>query len=80
MKSGARVPAQITQRVRTDGSIASDFLVDGVNNVDAYVRGRMILGSAINLQAGYVFKKRLRQRCFVALAIKGVHILQGFVF
>jgi len=58
MKSGARVPAQITQRVRTDGSIASDFLVDGVNNVDAYVRGRMMLGSAINLQAGYVFKKR----------------------
>lgn len=57
MKSGATVPNTITQRVRTDGSIAQDFLVDGVNNTDAYVRGRMMLGSAINLQAGYVFKK-----------------------
>jgi hypothetical protein len=59
MKSGAKVPNTITQRVRTDGTIAQDFLVDGVNNTDAYVRGRMMLGSAVNLQAGYVFKKRI---------------------
>ena len=59
MKSGAKVPANITQRVRTDGSVSQEFLVNGVNDVDAYVRGRMMLGSALNLQAGYVFKKHI---------------------
>ena len=43
---------QITQRVRNDGSVATTF----AGGVDAYVRGRMILGSAWNAQAGYVFK------------------------
>lgn len=42
----------ISQRVRNDGSIATTF----AGGVDAYVRGRMILGSAWNAQAGYVFK------------------------
>jgi hypothetical protein len=41
----------IQQRVRNDGSIATTF----EGGVDAYVRGRMMLGSALNVQAGYVF-------------------------
>jgi len=43
---------EITQRVRNDGTVATTF----TGGVDAYVRGRMILGSAWNAQAGYVFK------------------------
>jgi len=47
----ARVPYdEITQRVRNDGSISTTF--DG--GVDQYVRGRMMIGSAWNIQAGYV--------------------------
>ena len=48
----AKVPAdQITQRVRNDGSLATTF----EGGVEAYVKGRMMLGSAVNVQAGYVF-------------------------
>lgn len=56
MASEATVPTSITQRVRNDGSVASTFLVDNVENVDAYVKGRMMLGQAFNIQAGYMFK------------------------
>jgi hypothetical protein len=48
----ASVPVdQITQRVRNDGSLATTF----EGGVEAYVKGRMMLGSALNVQAGYVF-------------------------
>ncbi|EAZ95239.1 Phosphate-selective porin O and P [Flavobacteria bacterium BAL38] len=56
VKSQASVPNDITQRVRVDGTISSTFDVNGVQNVDAYVRGRMMLGEAYNIQAGYLFK------------------------
>ena len=56
IKSDANVPGNITQRVRNDGSVSSTFNVDGTMNVDGYVRGRMMLGEAYNLQGGYVFK------------------------
>lgn len=53
VNSNCNVPVdEIAQRVRNDGSIATTF----AGGVDAYVRGRMILGSAWNAQAGYVFK------------------------
>ncbi len=42
---------QIKQRVRNDGTVSTTF----EGGVDAYVRGRMMLGSAINVQAGYIF-------------------------
>jgi hypothetical protein len=58
-KSEASVPEDITQRVRNDGSVATTFLVDGVQDVDAYVRGRMMLGEAYNIQMGYLFKNGL---------------------
>jgi hypothetical protein len=51
----ATVPESIAYRVREDGSVANTFLVDGLQNVDAYVKGRMMLGSGYNLQSGYIF-------------------------
>ena len=56
IKSTAIVPDDITQRVRNDGSISESFLVDGLQNVDGYVKGRMMLGQAYNIQMGYLFK------------------------
>ena len=54
----ATVPADITQRQRNDGSLASSFLVDGVEDVVNYVKGRMMLGRGYNIQMGYLFKNR----------------------
>jgi hypothetical protein len=56
VKSSASIPTDITQRLRVDGSIATTFDVNGVEDVDAYVRGRMMLGEAYNFQMGYLFK------------------------
>ena len=56
VKSQASVPGDITQRVRIDGSVTSNFDVNGVQNIQDYVRGRMLLGSAFNFQMGYVLK------------------------
>jgi len=56
IKSEATVPEDITQRVRNNGSISTSFLVDGVQDIDSYVRGRMMLGEAYNFQMGYLFK------------------------
>ncbi len=56
IKSEATVPEDITQRVRNNGSISTSFLVDGVEDIDSYVRGRMMLGEAYNIQMGYLFK------------------------
>jgi len=56
IKSEATVPEDITQRIRNNGSISTSFLVDGIQDVDSYVRGRMMLGEAYNIQMGYLFK------------------------
>ena len=63
VKSTATVPTDITQRVRTNGSVTPDFLApytDGnngdLNDMINYVKGRMMLGSAYNFQLGYLFK------------------------
>jgi len=53
-KSWAQVPTDITQRIRNDGSISRNF----PGGVDSYVRDRMMLGSAFNIQAGYTFVRR----------------------
>lgn len=55
VNASAIVPDQIAQRVRNDGSSTPSFLVDGIEDMPAYVKGRMILGSGFNLQAGYLF-------------------------
>lgn len=57
--SSARVPGDITQRVRTDGTVSNSFEVNGVQDVSNYVKGRMMLGVGYNIQAGYVFKNRI---------------------
>lgn len=51
----ATVPGNISQRVRGDGSTTPSFLVNGIQDVQSYVQGRMILGSGFNVQAGYLF-------------------------
>lgn len=56
VKSAASVPSDITQRVRVDGSVTSDFDVNGVQDVENYVKGRMLLGDAFNIQMGYLLK------------------------
>ena len=56
VKTTATVPGDITQRVRNDGSTSTTFNVNGIQDVENYVRGRMMLGEAYNIQAGYLFK------------------------
>ena len=36
------------------------LLVNDVQNVDAYVKGRMMLGEAYNFQLGYLFKNNFQ--------------------
>lgn len=56
VKTFADVNDDITQRVRNNGSVSSNFLVNGVQDVENYVRGRMMMGEGYNIQAGYIFK------------------------
>lgn len=56
IKSTATVPLDITQRVRNDGSTSTTFDVNGVQDIDSYIRGRMMLGEAYNIQFGYLFR------------------------
>ena len=58
VSTSASVPENITFRQRNDGTYANTFDVDGNRNVENYVKGRMMLGSAYNIQAGYYFKSR----------------------
>ena len=48
------VPDDIVYRQRNDGSLATTFLVNGLQDPTNYVLGRMMLGSGVNLQAGYI--------------------------
>ena len=56
VKSKSTVPTDIVERLRNDGSSSSSFLVNGVQDVESYVNGRMMLGEAYNIQMGYLFK------------------------
>ena len=56
VKSSSTVPTDIIERVRNDGSTSSSFLVNGVQDIESYVSGRMMLGEAYNIQMGYLFK------------------------
>jgi len=58
VKTSATVPDDIAYRVRNDGSTARTFDVDGVRDVENYVKGRMMLGEGYNVQMGYYFKSR----------------------
>ncbi|MEM6262733.1 MAG: porin [Bacteroidota bacterium] len=57
--SQAFVPDDITQRIRNNGTISPNFLVEGEQDVENYVKGRMMLGTGFNLQMGYLFKNRI---------------------
>ena len=56
VNASARVPSGITQRVRVDGTTATTFTVNGLQDVENYIKGRMMVGEGYNLQGGYVFK------------------------
>lgn len=56
VKTWAYVPTSITQRVRNDGSTSDSFDMDGEQNVEAYIKNRMMLGAGFNVQAGYMFR------------------------
>ena len=56
VKSSSTVPTDIIERVRNDGSTSSSFLVNGAQDIESYVNGRMMLGEAYNIQMGYLFK------------------------
>jgi hypothetical protein len=53
VKTSASVPSDIVYRVRVDGSLATTF----EGGVEAYVKGRMMLGSGINLEGSYLFPR-----------------------
>ena len=55
-KTWGYVPSSITQRVRVDGTTSTSFDVDGVQNMDAYIKSRMMLGQGYNIQAGYMLR------------------------
>ncbi|MCA1751177.1 MAG: porin [Cryomorphaceae bacterium] len=54
----AYVPTDITQRIRNDGSITGTFPVGDTDDMVNYVKGRMMLGTGVQLQMGYLFKNR----------------------
>ena len=56
VNASARVPSGITQRVRVDGTTATTFTVNGLQDVENYIKGRMMVGEGFNLQSGYIFK------------------------
>ncbi|UOB16476.1 OprO/OprP family phosphate-selective porin [Abyssalbus ytuae] len=56
VKTSATVPSDITKRILNSGSISTSFEVDGEQDVENYVKGRMMLGEGYNLQLGYLFK------------------------
>jgi hypothetical protein len=56
VKSTATVPGDIRQRIRENGTLSPNFLVNNIQDIPNYVKGRMILGSGLNFQAGYLFQ------------------------
>ena len=56
VNTSSRVPGGITKRVLNSGAISTNFIVNGVQDVPNYVKGRMMLGEGFNIQGGYVFR------------------------
>ena len=56
VKTYASVPDEITQRVRNNGSVTSDFEFNGIQDIAGRIKSRMMLGEGYNIQMGYLFK------------------------
>ncbi|TVQ81310.1 MAG: porin [Flavobacteriales bacterium] len=56
VRGGGVVPEGIAQRVRNDGSVTPNFVINGEQNIRDYILGRMMVGSAYNIQMGYLLK------------------------
>ena len=67
-KTSSIVSDEITQRVRNNGSLENTFTINGQDNVVNYINNRMMLGSAYNLQMGYLFKN------LISLDLRYTHI------
>ena len=50
------VPADISQRIRNDGTVSTSFPVNGDQNIENYIKNRMMLGKGFNVQMGYLLK------------------------
>lgn len=69
VKTWGHVPASIAYRVRNDGTVSSDFTIDGVNSVENYIKNRMMIGSGYNIQAGYML------RSFFSFDVRYTHLM-----
>lgn len=56
VKTWGYVPSSITNRVRNDGTTTTNFEIDGRQDVEAYIKNRMMLGWGYNLQCGYMLR------------------------
>lgn len=56
VKTWGYVPSSITARVRNDGTTTTNFEIDGRQDIDAYIKNRMMLGWGYNLQCGYMLR------------------------
>lgn len=69
VKTWAHVPSSITQRVRSEAGPTTNFEINGEQNVSAYIKNRMNLGAAFNLQGGYMFRN------FLSIDARYTHIM-----
>jgi hypothetical protein len=51
--------SSIYSRITNTGNTNTTFIINDLNDKIAYIKSRMILGSAINIQGGYMFKNRV---------------------
>lgn len=56
VKTWGYVPSTIVSRVRNDGTTTTNFEIDGRQDVEAYIKNRMMLGWGYNLQCGYMLR------------------------
>jgi len=54
----ASVPDNVAIRQRNNGTFSSNLEVDGVQDPENYVKGRMMLGTGYHIMMGYLFKNR----------------------
>ncbi|MGL4520607.1 MAG: porin [Phocaeicola sp.] len=69
VKTWAHVPSSIAYRVRTDGTVSSDFTINGENNIENYIKNRMMIGSGYNIQAGYLMRN------FFSFDVRYTHLM-----
>ena len=59
----ASVPDNVALRQRNNGTFSDNFDVNGVQDPENYVKGRMMMGKGYHIMMGYLFKNRFSSRC-----------------